>query len=256
MKKLLSALLVAATMLSFVACGKKNDESKNNDSTASSSGKLIMATEAGFAPYEYLDGNKVVGVDIDIANAIAKDMGKEIEIQNITFDGALLAVQQGKVDMAVAGISVDEERKKVMDFSITYATSDLIMVVKKDSAIKGSADIKNDTKVGFQTGTTGQSYAEDELKCESKPYTKYAQAAEDLKNTKIDCIIMDKVVAQAMLKEHTDFAILDEVLETDEFAIAVKKGNKELLDKINPIIEKLIKDGKVDEFTLAHTMND
>lgn len=254
MKKLVSALLVAATMLSFAACGKTNDESKNNDSAATS-GKLIMATEAGFAPYEYLDGNKVVGVDVDIANAIAKDMGKEIEIQNITFDGALLAVQQGKVDMAIAGISVDEDRQEAMDFSVTYATSDLIMVVKNDSTIKGSADIKNDTKAGFQTGTTGQSYVEDELKCEPKAYTKYAQAAEDLANGKIDCIIMDKIVAEAMVKEHSNFTILSEVLEKDEFAIAVKKGNKELLDKINPIIEKLIKDGKVDEFTLKHTMN-
>ena len=132
MKKINLILVLVMSLVMFTACGEKK-----------SSDKLIVALEAGFAPYEYLDNNNIVGVDIDIANAISKELGKEVEIKNLTFDGALLAVSQGKVDMAISGISISEERKKTMDFSEYYVTSDLIMLVKEDNtSVKTAEDIK------------------------------------------------------------------------------------------------------------------
>lgn len=242
MKKLAMALMIVISMSLFSACGNDNKD------------KVLMATEAGFAPYEYLSGNEIVGVDVDIAQEIAKDMGKDIEIKNMNFDGALLAVQQGKVDFVAAGLSIKPERLEKMDFSIPYATSKQVIVVKKDAGVVNSeADIKETTKVGFQTGTTGQFYAEDDIKCDKKGYTKYSQAAQDLKNGKIDCIIMDEVPAKLIVKANPDLVILDKELFTDEYAIAVKKGNKELLEKINKTIERLKSEGKIEEFTIKHT---
>ena len=116
MKKVMSLVLVGAMALSFAACGSKKEETKKEEG----SDKLIVSTEAGFAPYEYMKGDEVVGIDMDIAKAIADEMGKELEIKNMDFDGALLAVQQGKADFVAAGVSVDPEREEVMDLSLIH----------------------------------------------------------------------------------------------------------------------------------------
>ena len=219
-------------------------------------GKLIMATEAGFAPYEYTeDGSTVIGVDVDIANEIAKAMGKELVIQNMNFDSALLAVQQGKVDFAAAGISVTPEREEQMDFSIEYTTSKQVVVVKKDAGRVASVDALNaDTVVGVQGGTVADSYCQDDLGTKDlKQYSKFMEAAMDLKNDKIDCIIMDSLPAEQMVAENDDLEILDGEVFTDKYAIAVQKGNKEMLDQINEVLQKLVDDGKVDEFIINHT---
>lgn len=241
MKKLGLFLTLVLSLSMFTACG-------------SDSKKLIMATEPGFAPYEYLSNNKIVGVDIDISNEIAKDLGRELEVQETTFDGALLSVQQGKVDFVAAGCSITPERQEKMDFSKPYAKSKQVIVINKDNtSLKSGDDIKEDTKVAFQIGTTAQFYAEDDLKCEAKGYTKYSQAAADLVNNKIDCIIMDDIPAKNLVKSNDKLLVLDKELFTDEYAIAVKKGNTELLEKINKVIDRLISEGKIDEFTLNHT---
>lgn len=137
MKKIVSLACVFTLAVSVLAgCGSKKEETKAAETTAAgeSSDTLIMATEAGFAPYEYTeDGKTVLGVDVDIANEIANALGKKLEIQNMTFDGALLAVQQGTADFAAAGISVIPEREELMDFTIEYATSKQVVVVKKDA---------------------------------------------------------------------------------------------------------------------------
>lgn len=247
MKKMAVLLAFMLSVGVLAGCGKSKD---------SKSDKLIMATEAGFAPYEYLSNNEVVGVDVDIAKEIAKELDKELEIQNTNFDGALLSVQQGKVDFVAAGISITPEREEVMDFSIPYATSKQVVVVKKGSdVIKTPDDINSKTRVGAQLGTVGQYYAEDDIDCEVKTYTKYAQAVTDLNNDKIDCIIMDELPAKELVKANNNIEILEKELFTDEYAIAVQKGNKELLDKINKVIERLKSEGKIDEFTLKHTGN-
>ena len=279
MKKFAAVLLTGIMVCSMAACGGKGNDAgdaeettaevtteaaEDAETTAASDetaaekddSKLIMATEAGFAPYEYTeDGVTVVGVDVDIANEIAKAMGKELEIQNMNFDSALLSVQQGKVDFAAAGISVTPEREEQMDFSIEYTTSRQVVVVNKAAQRVTSVDgVTADTVVGVQTGTVADTYCKDDLGVKDlKQYNKFMEAAMDLKNDKIDCIIMDSLPAEEMVKENDDLEILEGEVFTDKYAIAVQKGNTELLDQINEVLQKLVDEGKVDEFIINHT---
>ena len=178
-KRIIAGILVAAT------CGLAMAGCQSN----TTGGKLIMATEPGFAPYEYMSGNNVVGIDVDIANEVAKELGMELEIQSMDFDGALLAVQQGKVDFAAAGISVTPERQEAMDFSIEYAKSkQVIVVLKGANRVKSADDLGGDTKIAVQMSTVADTYVTDDLKKEPSRYTKYVQAAEDLKSDKVDCL--------------------------------------------------------------------
>lgn len=265
-KRIIAGILVAATCgLAMAGCQSNTTSSGTvGDSTSSASeskedskttgGKLIMATEPGFAPYEYMSGNDVVGIDVDIANEVAKELGMELEIQTMDFDGALLAVQQGKVDFAAAGISVTPERQEVMDFSIEYAKSkQVIVVLKGANRVKTVDDLGGDTKIAVQMSTVADFYVTDDLKKEPSRYTKYVQAAEDLKNDKVDCIVMDELPAKEMVKGNDNLEILDGEVFTDKYAFAFKKGNTELEDKVNKVLQKLIDNGKVDEFTLNHT---
>lgn len=269
-----TALFLTLTMAAglMAGCGSSDTETKTTeaqtestadgteaasdaDSKEGSSDKLIMVTEAGFPPYEYTeDGETVVGVDVDIANEIAKELGVELEIQNTTFDGALMAVQQGKADFAAAGISVSEERDKVMDFSVEYATSKQVVVVNKNAGrLTSKDDINAETIIGVQSGTVADIVYCADNGFEPKRYNKFTEAALDLNNDKIDCIIMDALPAEQMVAANENLAILDGEVMTDKYAIAVQEGNKELLDKINPILEKLMAEGKIEEFTLNHT---
>lgn len=244
-EKLLAAALIGTMIISLAGCGKKE------------SNKIIVGTEAGFAPYEYMDGNEVVGIDMDIAKEIAKDLGKEIEIKNMDFDGALLAVQNGKVDFVAAGVSIDEERAKVMDFSNEYVNSTEVVVVNKDNPTVANIEDLNGKIVAVQQGNIADiwvSNIENVEPKEIKRYTKFVQAAEDLKNGKVDCIVMDQFPAEELVASSNDaLTILDGILFEDKYAIAVKKGNKELLDEINSTIARLIEEGKIEEFTANHT---
>lgn len=279
MKKFVTLALSLTMAMSLVACGgnDKNSETQAQtgavestantdaalatdaaqstaDAQTTDGGKLVMVTEAGFAPYEYTeDGSTVVGVDVDIANEIAKALGKELEIQNMSFDGALLAVQQGKADFAAAGISINEDRQKVMDFSIEYATSRQVVVVNKEKMAVASVDaITPDTKIGVQAGNVADGYCDDQG-WQKTQYNKFMEAAMDLKNNKIDCIIMDSLPAEQLVAENDDLVILDGELFTDKYAIAVQKGNTQLLDQINAVLQKLVDEGKVEEYTINHT---
>ena len=295
MKKFAALLLAGAMICSLAACGGDKKETEAPDATAAeaaeetkapetdakaeetteaggtteagtestetkaegeSGGKLIMATEAGFAPYEYTeDGATVIGVDVDIANEIAKAMGRELEIQNMDFDSALLAVQQGKADFAAAGISVDPDRQKVMDFSVEYATSRQVVVVNKEAKRVDSVDaLTADTVVGVQGGTVADFYCQDDLGTKDlKQYKKFMEAAMDLKNDRIDCVIMDALPAEEMVKANDDLEILEGEVFTDKYAIAVQKGNAEMLEQINEVLQKLLDEGKIEEFTINHT---
>lgn len=244
MKKRVIGLMVGTMLFAglFTGCGKKNDDT------------LIVGTEAGFAPYEYMKGDEVVGIDMDIAKAIADHMGKKLEIKNMEFEGALQAVQSGNVDFVAAGVSVDEERMEKMDFSIDYVNSTEVVVVNKENPTVASVDDLAGKVVGVQQGNIADFYVEENIEAkEIKRYTKFAQAAEDLKNGKIDCIVMDQYPAEDMVEANPELSILDGVLFEDKYAIAVKKGNKELLDEINTVIEQLKADGKIEEFTANHT---
>lgn len=264
MKRLLCSMLTIVLSISLVACGTKDtgstdNENTNNASAETSSGDsdtLIVGTEPGFAPYEYMEGDQVVGIDMDIAQAIADAMGKKLEIKTMDFDGALLAVQQGKVDMVAAGVSVNDERKKVMDFSIEYVNSTEVVVVNKENSTVASVEDLDNKIIGVQQGNIADFYVSNEENVKAKEvkrYTKFAQAAEDLKNGKIDCIVMDQYPAQELVDSNASLTILEGTLFEDKYAIAVQKGNTELLNKINEVIQGLIDNGKIDEFTANHT---
>jgi ABC-type amino acid transport/signal transduction systems, periplasmic component/domain len=246
MKKLVIATLLALTSLGLVACSKKEEKT------------LIIATEAGFAPYEYMEGTNVVGVDMDICQAIADAMGMKLEIRNMDFEGALLAVQQGQVDLAAAGISVSEERQLIMDFSDFYIDSSEVIVVNVASmaVTESTADGIKDKIIGVQQGNIADIWVSDlenAQPAEVKRYTAFAQAAEDLKNDKIDAIVMDELPAIELVNATEGLMILEgEPLFVDQYAIAVKKGNQELLDQVNEVIAQLIADGKIDEFIANH----
>ena len=244
MKKKLVNLMVITAMAAtvFAGCGKKDDT-------------LIVGTEAGFAPYEYMEGKDVVGIDMDISQAIADSMGKKLKIKNMEFTAALYAVEKGQVDFMAAAVSVDEERKKTMDFSIDYVNSTEVVVVNTSSAAVAAATAEDlaDKIVGVQQGNIADIWVEENVAYkEVKRYTKFAQAAEDLKNNKIDCIVMDQLPAEDLVAANPELSILDGTLFEDKYAIAVQKGNKELLDKINEVIQELKDNGKIEEFTAKH----
>ena len=213
MKKILAAAMAAALLTGTLAMG----------GCSSDSGKLVMVTEAGFAPYEYYDGEAVVGVDVDIAKEIAAAMGKELEVRDIAFDSLINEVQSGKADFAAAGLSVTPEREEQVDFTINYATSKQVIVVRQDNTeITGPDDVNGKT-VSVQLGTvadTAVSDKEDYPDCTVIQQKKYLAAAEEL--------------------------------FTDVYSMAVQKGNTELLDKINEVLQKLMDEGKIEEFTMNH----
>lgn len=256
-KKVAGILLAGTMMISMAACGGKEEGAKSE--------KLIVGTEAGFAPYEYMKGNEVVGIDMDIAKAIADEMGKELEIKNMDFDGALAAVQSGKVDFVAAGVSISPEREEAMDFSNEYVNSTEVIVVNKENpavtpAGEELAGSDLDGKVvAVQQGNIADIWVSNKDNCnpkEVKRYTKFAQAAEDLKNGKIDCIVMDQYPAEELVAANDTLTTLDGTLFEDKYAIAVKKGNKELLDEINKVIDKLVEEGKIEEFTANHVQSE
>lgn len=253
MKKLLAVLLASVMAFGMTACGK-SDKNETTDAKAPE-GKLIMATEAGFAPYEYVEGEEIVGIDVDIAKEIANALGMELVINDMDFTAALLAAQDGSASFAAAGISITEDRLKTMDFTTEYAESKQVILVKAGSEAE-TAIVDEETmlasKIGAQQGTTADLVYSEEHSDNMSLYKKYAVAADDLKNGKIDCIVMDELPATMLVEKNPELKILDVELFTDKYAFAVQKGNEELLEKLNTELEKLIESGKIEEFTNAH----
>lgn len=263
MKKIVSMVLMVAMAVTLTACGTKDSKTGAEKDKVSSGSEdsnteqevLYVGTEAGFLPYEYMEGNEIVGVDMDIAQAIADAMGKKLEIVNMEFDAALVAVQTGKVDLVAAGVSVDEERKKNMDFSVDYIDNKDVVIVNKENPMVSSIDDLDGKIIGVQQGNIADIWCSDEENIKAKEvkrYPKFAQAAEDLANGKIDCVVMDKYPAEEIVKVNKKLTILDGVLFEDKYAIAVKKGNTELLEQINTVIEDLKANGKIEEFVANH----
>lgn len=234
MKKILILLFFV-----FVVTGCNNNDNQ-----------IVMVTEAGFAPYEFYDGDEIVGVDVEIAKEIAKSLGKELVIKDVYFNSIINELKSGKADFAAAGMSITEDRKKEVDFTIEYVTSNQVVVVKKGSNIKSVDDI-SDKRISVQLGTVADSYVEKNLpNAKLNKLKTFLVAAEDVKNNKSDCIIMDKLPAVELVKKNPELEILDEVLFEDKYAIAVKKGNKELLDSINKVLTELVNNGKIDEYII------
>ncbi len=248
LRKQVYVILTCIMLFSLVGCSTSKEEKK-----ATTSGTIVVGTEAGFAPYEYMEGNRVVGVDMDIAKKIADAIGKKLEIKNMDFDGALVAVQQGKVDFVAAGVSVTDERKKNMDFSDNYVDStDVVVVNEKNPALHNVEEINNKV-IGVQQGNVADLWVSNKDNVtakEIKRYTAFAQATQDLKNKKIDCIVMDEMPAKELVKSTSGLKILEgeeNIAFSDKYAIAVQKGNKELLKQINDVIHQLKESGEMDK---------
>ena len=217
--------------------------------------KLIMATEAGFAPYEYYSDGKIVGVDIDIAEEIAKELNKKLIVKDVAFDSIITEVKTGKSDIGAAGISYTEERSKQVDFSNNYTTSKQIAIVKKYSTIQNKNELKN-KKIAVQLGSVADTFVTDEYpNAKIIRQKKYLAAIQDLKDNKVDLVVMDELPARRILTENQDLRMLNEPLTIDSYGIIVDKGNKELLNKINIVINRLKEEGKIDEFIIYHEKN-
>lgn len=208
---------------------------------------LIMATNAEFPPYEYYDGSDIVGIDVEIAQAIADKLGKELVIEDIAFDSIIASVQSGKADMGVAGMTVREDRLENVDFSDSYITASQVIIIHKDNTDIESPDDLVGKTVGVQLGTTGDIYAEDIDDVTLERYNKGFEAVQALQQNKIDAVIIDDQPAAFFAAQNSDIKVIDEPFTLEDYAIAVKKGNSKLLKDINEAIADLKTSGKLQE---------
>lgn len=239
----------------FAACGKKADkepESKPNADTEAklttvAEGKLTMATEATFPPYEYYDGKNIVGIDVEIAGLIAEKLGLELVVVDTEFKSIIPGVQSGKYDMGMAGMTVDAERLKDADFSSSYAKGVQVVIVKDGGSVKSLDDL-NGKKIGVQEATTGDIYASDDFGEDAVVrYENGAVAVEALKSGKVDCVIIDKEPAKAFVAANEGLKILDTSYADEDYAICFKKGNTDLKTAVDKALLELINEGKVKE---------
>ena len=215
--------------------------------------KLILVTEAGFAPYEFYQNGEIVGVDIDIAKEIAKELGKELVVKDVSFDFLINEVKSGKADFAAAGISITDERKKQVDFTDEYTVSNQVVVVKKDSPITSFDEISN-KKIAVQLGTVADLYVSDNYPDATLvQHKKYLSAVEDIKAGKADCLIMDELPAKEIVEANTELKIMDGVLFQDRYGMIVKKGNDKLRKQINKVLKRLVEDGTTDKLVLKYS---
>ena len=246
MKKLLALLLAVILVLSLAACAS----TAKDDEPASDAAKLTMATEATFPPYEYYDGDAIVGIDVEVAQAIAEKLGMELEVTDIAFDSIIPGIQTGKYDMGMAGMTVTDERKEQVSFSDSYATGVQVVIVRDGSAITSVDDLLADganTVVGTQAGTTGFLYATSDIEEAGlgtvKSFGKTTDAVEALKNGQVDCVILDNEPAKALVAANEGLHILDTEYAVEDYAIAIAKENTELLEKVNKALSELKTDG-------------
>jgi len=217
--------------------------------------KLIMVTEASFAPYEYYSDGKIVGVDIDIAREIAFELGKKLVVKDVSFDSIIHEVKSGKSDIGIAGISYSEERAKQVAFSDNYTTSRQVVIVRKDSSISNIKDINN-KKIAVQLGSVADIYVSEKYNAKNiVRQKKYLAAIQDLKDNKVDCVVMDELPANQILFQNNDIKKINDILMEDNYGIIVNKNNKELLQVINAVINRLKKEGKIDQYILNHSSN-
>ena len=273
MKKALSLMTAAALVLSLAACGSTassaasseaaSPEAGSSDAASSEAasseaasetetaelstvepGKLIMSTNAAFPPYEMTtDSGEFEGIDIETAQAIADKLGLELQIDDMDFDAALLAVQQGKADMVMAGVTVTDERQNVMDFTDSYATGIQSIIVKEDSDIASVDDLAG-KKIGTQRGTTGYLYCSDDFGDENVvAYDNGLTAVQMLNNGQVDCVVIDNAPAKEFIAANPGLKLLDTAYVEESYAIGVGKGNTELKDAINTALEELKADG-------------
>jgi ABC-type amino acid transport substrate-binding protein len=247
--KLISVLLIAlAISFTFVGCGKIDTMARIQKKQV-----VVMGTNAEFPPFEYRnDKGEVDGFDAALAKEIAKELGVELKIEDMAFDSLLNALKSGKIDFIAAGMSVTEDRLKNADFSQAYYAASQKIIVKKDNtSIKQKDDLKG-KKIGVQEGTTGDLEASKISNVKMSRFKKGIDAVLDLKNGKIDAVVIDASPAEVFVSKNSDLMILEEELTEEEYAIAVRKNDAEFLEKINKVISDLKDSGKYDEFIVQY----
>ena len=229
MKKLMIAFAAAAALC---GCAEKGDT-------------LKMITEATFPPYEFLRGQEIVGIDVEICKAVAAKMGKAFAVENVDFDSVIPSVMSGKADLAAAGITVTEDRRKNVDFSDVYAKTEIVLIYKKSAPLLTAADCKG-KRIGVQGGNTAENIVLEQFKQEPERFRSAAEACAALKAGRCDAVLVDVEPARNCVLGEAELAIAPTPVNLEEYAIAIKKGRPELLKAINETIAELKASGKMD----------
>lgn len=235
LKKIFALVLALCMLLCFVGCGAKDNT-------------LTMGTNAAFPPYEFVDDDgNIVGIDAEIAAALAEKLGMELEIKDMEFDSLITACAGGSVDVVLAGMTVNDERKESVNFSDSYATGVQVIIVKEGSDIATVDDLEGKT-IGVQAGTTGDIYCTDDYGQDYvKQYNNGALAVAALNNGQVDCVIIDNEPAKNFVAANEGLKILETEYVTEDYAIAIAKENTDLLAKINTAMAELKADGTIDK---------
>lgn len=258
-KKMLSVAIIGGLTLSLAGFGAKTaKENGSNDKVAKikESGKLVVGLSADYAPYEFhimKDGkDQIVGLDIDIAKEVAKNLGVDLEIKEMEFGAIIQSVKNEMIDMGISGITPDEKRKEAVDFSDIYYEAEQGILINKDNkeSIKGIGDLKG-KKVGAQMGSIQAEIAKGIEGADVKLLDNVNTLILELKTGKLDAVITELPVAKIASEVNSELAVSDEVIKNSEggSAIAIQKGNKGLVDKVNSTIKELKENGKIDQFT-------
>lgn len=281
MKKLIAVLLAGAMCASLAACGSKAEEpaaapaeteapaeaetpaeddaqEPTEDAEASGSeasgefttvteGVLTMGTNATFPPYEFYDGDVIVGIDAEIAQLLAEKLGLTLEIQDMDFTAIVTSVQAGKIDIGLAGMTVTEERLENVNFTDSYATGVQVIIVKEGSEIASVDDLEGKL-IGVQEGTTGHSYCSDDYGEENVvAYANGATAVQNLVSGSVDCVVIDQQPAISFVEANEGLKILDTEYVIEDYAAAISKDNEGLMNALNAALKELIADGSIQE---------
>ena len=249
MKKIIAIVLAALMVCAMLAgCGGKEEAGLKTVE----SGKLIMATNAAFPPYEFIEGNEIVGIDAEIAGAIADKLGLKLQIEDMEFDAIIESVKSGKADIGLAGMTVTPDRAEEVNFTATYATGVQVVIVTEDSAITSVDDLFAEGAshvIGVQRNTTGDLYStwdlEDAGLATIERYSKGADAVQALITGKVDCVVIDNEPAKAFVEANEGLVILDTQYAVEDYAAAMSKDNEALYQAVNAALEELIADGTV-----------
>ena len=236
MKKLMVAFAAAALL---AGCAKKDET-------------LKMITEATFPPYEFLRGQEIVGIDVEICKAVAAKLGRAFSVESVNFDSVIPTVISGKADLAAAGITITEDRKKNVDFSDVYAKTEIVLIYKKSAPLLTAADCKG-KRIGVQGGNTAETIVIEQFKQEPERFRSAAEACAALKAGRCDAVLVDAEPAKNCVLGEAELALAPTPVNLEEYAIAIRKGRPELLKAINETIAELKASGKMAAIRAQYT---
>ena len=253
LKKVLFLAIIFAMLVSMAACGKIDTMARINKTE-----KVVWGTNAAFAPFEMRDGDDVIGIDSHVAEKIADKLGVELVVEDMKFDALPAALKSGKIDFIAAGYSIRPDREEEMTFSVEYFTAvQAILVEEENEEITGAEDLKN-KKIGVQNGTTGDFLVTDDIEgTDVQRYNNGLEAVMDLKNGNLDAVVIDALPAEILLSEHDGIKLLDEPAgEEEKYAIAVRKGDQELIDVIDEVLTVMMASGELEELVNRYSIGE